>query len=137
MLRRQNRSLDEQALPSMHVQVPPDGQLPQGEVEQVEGMLPLERPPLLPSPPLLVVVVLHWQVAVSQVVPVAQLPPQFEGQTQLLLAPQVAGGPQGGLQVSATQTPFTQESPAEQPLGPQPEVPPSPAVHAPLVVLQT
>ncbi len=105
---------------------------------QVAGRPPLEpRPPLLPKrPPLLPVLVLHWQVVVLQVVPLAQLPPQLAGQTQLLLAPQVAGGPHGGLQVSATQALFTQARPAEQPFGPQPEVPPSPAMHAPLVASQ-
>lgn len=104
---------------------------------QLLGIEPLESPPLLPKmPPLLPVLVPHWQVVVLQVVPVAQLPPQFAGQTQLLLAPQLAGGPQGGLQVSVMQALFTQACPLGQPFGPHPDVPPSPTTHAPLLVLQ-
>jgi hypothetical protein len=142
----QKASVVEQALPSMQVQVP-DAQVPQedDEMVQVLGNPPeAPRPPLLPKmppllpkiPPLLPLLVLHWHVLVLQVVPVAQLPPQFAGQTQLLPEPQVAGGPQGGLQLAVTQAPFSQTRLPEQPFGPQPPAPPSTAVHAPLVVLQ-
>lgn len=141
MPRRQKRSLDEQALPSMQVQVP-DEQVPQGEVVQVVGIAPLlppmlpplrppEAPPMVPPEP-----VPHWQVVMSQVVPVAQMPPQFAGQVQLLLAPQVAGGGQEGLQVSATQALFTQDRPEAQPLGPQFEPLSVEETQTPVVVSQ-
>jgi hypothetical protein len=122
---------------SMQKQLLPAGQPLQVERVQLVGSPPLDSPPLLPKmPPLLPVLVPHWQVVVLQVVPAAQLPPQFAGQTQLLLAPQVAGGPQGGLQVSVTQALFTHALPVGQPLGPH-GVPPSPTTtQAPLVVLQ-
>ena len=99
-------------MPSKQLQVWPLGQLPQGEVVQVVGnppepprppvgkLPPVGMPPLEPTP--------HWQFAMSQVWPEAQTPLQLVGQTQVLFAPQVAGGPQGGLQVAVTQAPFWQ-----------------------------
>lgn len=55
------------------------------------------EPPMLPP-----VATPHWQVVMSQVWPEPQMLLQFVGHTQLLFAPQVAGAPQGGLQVAVT-----------------------------------
>ncbi len=125
----QERLLLPQGFPSTQVQAWPEGQPVHAVGSQVDGSPPL-LPPIVPPLP-----VPHWQFVMSQVWPEAQMLLQLAGHTQELLAPHVAGAPQGGLQLAVTHALFWQTCPTRQPCDRQP-APPSPAwVHDPLMQL--